>query len=120
MLWNEQLRHLLGATGLLLLSAAVLPAQQQPQTFVEVVDDFTRGSGGWLASFSDYSLAQGGMDRVAELRPAPGGDPDERAYYLQGANRSDDLFMFLKKPLGFADGIQEDTFLVRLQLQLLF
>lgn len=91
------------------LAAGALTAQQQPQTFVEVVDDFSRGSGGWLPGFTDYSLAQGGMDRLAEIRPAPDEQSGEQAYYLQGMNRSDDLFMFLKKPLGFEHGIEADT-----------
>ena len=48
-----------------LIFSGALSAQQESPAFVEIVDDFTRGSGGWLPSFSDYSLAQGGMDRLA-------------------------------------------------------
>jgi len=102
-------REAIFACGIALFAAGGLSAQQQPQTFVEIVDDFTRGSQGWLASFSDYSLAQGGMDRLAELRTAPGDDSEDQAFYVQSMNRSDDLFMFLKKPLNFADGIEPDT-----------
>ena len=94
-----------------LVFAGALSAQQEPPAFVEIVDDFSRGSGGWLPSFSDYSLAQGGMDRLAEIRSAPATQddeeqPEDQAYYLQGMNTSDDLFMFLKKPLSSEDGIE--------------
>lgn len=89
------------------------PAQNEDAPrFAASADDFSRGSNGWLAGFSDYGLAQGGMQRAAELRALPPGlGSDEhggessQGFFLQGMNRSDDLFMFLKKPLGLADGI---------------
>lgn len=97
-----------------LASTGASRAQQQPPAFVQVVDDFTRGSGGWLVGFADYELAQGGMDRLAELRNAPDDGTDQdtggRAFFVQSMNRSDDLFMFLKKPLGLAEGIAPDAF----------
>jgi hypothetical protein len=96
-----------------LAAASAAPAQQQPAAFVQVVDDFTRGSGGWLAGFTDYSLEQGGMDRLAELRDSPlqdeGAGTPERSFFLQSTNRSDDIFMYLKKPLDHDNGIEPDT-----------
>jgi hypothetical protein len=65
--------------------------------------EFSRGSGGMLAGFSDYSLIVGGLNCVAEVRPLPSGltpsTGSRNAYYLAGTNRSDDLFMFLKAVL---------------------
>jgi hypothetical protein len=92
------------------LWAAPLTAQQQPQSFVQIADDFSRGSGGWLAGFTDYDLTQGGLRRLAEIRPLPAETGVEgSAYYLQGMNGSDDLFSFLKKPLELEDGIEPDA-----------
>ena len=49
------------------------------------------------------------MDRLAEIRRVPGVEGEELAYFIQGKNTSDDLFMFLKKPLSPADGIEPDS-----------
>jgi hypothetical protein len=69
--------------------------------------DFSRGSKSWLAGFSDYGLTTGDLRLLAELR----GVPDElssarEGLYLQSMNRSDDLFMFLKKNVSTADGLR--------------
>jgi len=93
------------ASALMLTS---LWGQQQPQKFIQVVDDFSRGSGGWLAEFSDYSYSgHGGLQRLAEIRslPAETGIPGA-GYYLQAVNHSDDLFLFLKRPFEQEDGIE--------------
>lgn len=89
------------------LSVTPSPAQQQPPTFVQVAEDFSRGSGGWLAEFTDYGLTQGGLRRLAEIRPLPEETGVQGyGYFLQGMNGSDDLFSFLKKPLELEDGIE--------------
>lgn len=70
--------------------------------------DFSNGASGWLAGFSDYSLVNGDMHFLAELRPIPdelGAEP-RRGFLLQGMNRSDDMFMFLKKALHAKDGLK--------------
>lgn len=69
--------------------------------------DFDRGSRGWLAGFSDYSLEIGDLRMLAEVRPLPQ-EVSERgsAFYIQGMNRSDDLFMYLKKHVSAEDGLQ--------------
>ena len=94
--------------GLAAASLSLLYGQSDPPRFVTIADDFSRGSGGWLAGFSDYGFEQGGMLRVAEPRPLPAEvNPDGalHGYYLHGNNNSDDLFMYLRKPLGPSDGI---------------
>lgn len=77
---------------------------------VIVRDDFRNGPEGWEAGFSDYSPANdanGSMELQSGIRQLP---PDIReqgsAFYVTGHNRSDDLFMFLKKKLTDEDGIR--------------
>lgn len=100
-------RALLGAAAL--AASRTAHAQQilgGPSISIVLSWDFTRGSQLWLAGFSDYTLGMKGLDRIAELRPLPqetgvsGG-----GYYLHGHNRSDDLFMFLKRQIGTEDGL---------------
>jgi hypothetical protein len=86
--------------------------------------DFRDGQQGWGAGFSDYDAApSGGFD--AEGNPIPTIDrfrlesglrplPDElnvpgAGFLLSGANRSDDLFMYLRRVVGASDGVQPDT-----------
>jgi hypothetical protein len=76
---------------------------------IVVADDFSRGSNGWLAGFTDYSLQTGDLRFVAELRPLPDEvDAARSGFYVQSMNRSDDVFMFLKKALGTEDGLAPD------------
>ncbi|HUP65179.1 MAG TPA: hypothetical protein VM557_07855 [Thermoanaerobaculia bacterium] len=86
----------------------VRPAAGAPQPELVVVqDDFRFGPLGWEAGFADYSPVNGDMELVAEIRPLPPEiAPTGTAFFLQGHNRSDDLFMFLKKKLTVADGIR--------------
>lgn len=69
--------------------------------------DFRGGSKRWLASFSDYDLVIGDLQMLAELRPLPdelGGDAT--AFFIESMNRSDDLFMYLKKQIDTQDGLE--------------
>ena len=69
--------------------------------------DFDRGSRGWLAGFSDYSLQTGDLRMLAETRALPQEISENASgFYLQSMNRSDDLFMYLKKHLGTGDGLK--------------
>lgn len=69
--------------------------------------DFHRGGNGWLAGFADYSLQTSDLRMIAETRPLPDEiNPQRSAFYLQSMNRSDDLFMFVKKNLAHEDGIE--------------
>lgn len=94
--------------GLALAATPFAQAQSAPRRWITVADDFSRGSGGWLPGFADYDFSQGGMERIAEPRPLPAEvnpDGDRRGYYLHGFNNSDDLCMYVKKPLGSLDGV---------------
>jgi hypothetical protein len=86
-------------------------ARSFSQTPAEIVRryDFNDGSHGWLPGFTDYGLDTGGLERLAEIRPLPPEiNSDLRGYYLQSMNRSDDMFMFLKKELDHRDGVEPD------------
>jgi hypothetical protein len=70
--------------------------------------DFRGGRQGWAAGFADYAPE---MVDTLELDAGPRSLPPELelagpGYVLSGANRSDDLFMFLKRRLTAADGVQ--------------
>jgi hypothetical protein len=69
--------------------------------------DFNNGSSGWLASFADYSLQTSDLRMFAEPRPLPDEIGSARnGFFLQSMNRSDDLFMFLKKQVATEDGLE--------------
>src|SRR5262249_12235777 len=80
---------------------------QGHRSFVQIADDFSAGSAGWLPEFTNYNFDEGGQKRLAEVRPLPDetGSPG-KGYYLQAINHSDDIFSFLKKPLEMQDGIE--------------
>ena len=91
---------------LLTLLACTTPAFAQ-QT-ISVSFDFRNGSQGWEAGFADYPPAtdNGQYQLQAEIRSLP---PElgitGTGFYIQGANASDDLFMFLKRRLSSVDGV---------------
>ncbi len=68
---------------------------------------FTEGRQGWLVGVSDYSPGQeSSIDFTARLRDLPRElDAVGTGLYLEGTNVSDDLFMFLERELGRADGL---------------
>lgn len=104
---------LLWLAGLSLLCFALPTAHAEttPNTREIVLRyDFNEGSSGWLAGFSDYSLKTGDLEFLAEVRPLPDEiDSSRKGYFLQGMNRSDDLFMYLKRPLNAQDGLTPNT-----------
>jgi hypothetical protein len=71
---------------------------------------FANGSGGILPCFTDYNLETHGLEFLAEIRQLPTEvevpGRNRNAYYIQGDNRPDDLFMFLKAVLGSEHGIE--------------
>lgn len=76
---------------------------------VFVNDDFRAGTGGWITGFADYSPASGDLDLDAGLRPLPTEvGIAGTGLMITGHNRSDDLFMFLKKGLDSSNGIVPD------------
>ena len=72
---------------------------------VRVAYDFRQGALGWEAGFAEYA-----PDMEMQLDSGIRDLPDEigiagTGYYLQGMNRSDDLFMFLKRKIGTHEGL---------------
>jgi hypothetical protein len=68
--------------------------------------DFRHGAQGWEAGFAEYAPEMEGMQLEAGIRPLSSELKIEgTGYYLQGMNRADDLFMFLKRRLGTDDGV---------------
>ena len=90
---------------LLIPFSGVVWGQGTPKT-ISVSYDFRNGVQGWQASFADYTPGNDSYELKAELRSLP---PElgisGTGFYFQGSNRSDDLFMFLKRRLSTADGI---------------
>jgi opacity protein-like surface antigen len=78
---------------------------------VELDYDFHRGSLGWTAGFADYPPGTDPNGTLYELYagfrylPRKLTYVPKRGFYIQGHNRSDDLFMFLKRRLSAEDGI---------------
>ena len=75
---------------------------------IELDYDFRRGTIGWTADFADYPPNIGtGYQLDARLRfmPRKLTRLPRQGFYIQGHNRSADLFMFLKRRLAIEDGI---------------
>ncbi|MBD0369627.1 MAG: hypothetical protein ICV60_02145 [Pyrinomonadaceae bacterium] len=83
------------------------------QQTVNLVFDFSRGTEGWLADFSDYPPATNKdnfYELQAGLRTLPAEiDASRTGFYFQGSNHSGDLFSFMKRRLSAADGIAPRT-----------
>ncbi len=75
---------------------------------IELNYDFRRDTLGWTADFADYPPNIGtGYQLDARLRfmPRKLTRLPRQGFYIQGINRSADLFMFLKRRLAVEDGI---------------
>ena len=83
--------------------SAILGASRE----LVISSDFNSGSKGWLPGFSDYSLQTSDLRMLAEPRPLPDEISNTRSgFYIQSMNRSDDIFMYLKKSLTTEDGLE--------------
>lgn len=85
--------------------------------------DFSRGSGGVLAGFTDYDLYTTDLRFTAEIRELPREinvfSRNRRAFYVSSNNRPDDIFMFLKVPITAEDGVEPGaTYKLSLQVEL--
>lgn len=62
--------------------------------------DFEQGADGWVAEFTEYSEVQevAMFEFEGKVKPLPAAlDASKKAFVLQSHNRSDDVFMFIKK-----------------------
>lgn len=68
---------------------------------LQFTTSFSTGASGWQSGFSDYSISTANLELESGIEPLP---PElgstETAFRISGHNRSDDLFMFLKKKIG--------------------
>lgn len=81
---------------------------QSSTTPLQLSFDFRNGTLGWQAGFADYPPDTNINDLYelrAEIRPLPLEIGTGTGFFVQGRNRSDDLFMFLKRSLTVSDGV---------------
>jgi hypothetical protein len=72
--------------------------------------DFRTGDNGWVAGFSDYPPGQEQFFELdSGIRALPTEIGSANGYFIAGNNHSDDLFMFLKRKLGQAEGVKPST-----------
>ena len=93
---------------LVFLTLSVTAAAQATTFPLSLSFDFRNGPLGWQGGFADYppSLDDGGFALRAEMRDLPAElGVNGTGFDFQGMNRSDDLFMFMKRRLGPSDGI---------------
>lgn len=107
-LWGT-LSGLTGLVALVLMTYTPAALAQGTPAPVSISFDFRDGSLGWEAGFADYPPATDKNDLYGlgtEIRSLP---PElgvsGTGFYIQGNNRSDDLFMFMKRRLDSSDGI---------------
>jgi hypothetical protein len=95
----------LGAV-LLLPFGAVACGDSNDDDVLALRYDFNESDGGWEATFSDYG-PEFEMELDSGMAPLPASlERDGTGFRLTGMNRTDDLFMFLKRRIGPDDGIQ--------------
>jgi hypothetical protein len=77
-----------------------------PVDRIVLVYNFDQGKVGWEAGFSDYG-PEFEMELDSGIAPLPESlGQDGTGFRLTGMNRTDDLFMFLKRRIGPDEGIQ--------------
>ena len=83
----------------LLLGAACQNDDVTPDGPVTITSDFKTNSDGWTAEVTDYSTDQeSDIEFQSGLKALPAPlDSSKKAFMISSHNRSDDLFMFLKK-----------------------
>lgn len=85
---------------------APTPAPAPAPSPVTIDVNFKDGAQGWTSGFSDYPMGEETFyeltNEIADLPDSSG----DTGYRLKGANRSDDLFMFLKLQV---TGLESDT-----------
>ncbi len=87
------------------------PTPTGTPTPLKVSFDFRDGAQGWGAGFADYPPgSEQGYELDSGIRALPAGiEPAGTGFYITGNNHSDDLYMFLKRELGTAEGVQPNT-----------
>jgi hypothetical protein len=81
-----------------------------PQEVV-VTSDFENGSDGWASDVSDFTDQTRPEDLLSETGAVPPGldDAGSGFFHVTATNRSDDLFLYLRRPVTADEGIVPDT-----------
>ncbi|NBI29999.1 PEP-CTERM sorting domain-containing protein [Chengkuizengella marina] len=87
-----------------------------------IVDTFGSSDRGWIGGFADYPVdydeSQYQLQFSRESLPIEI-DPEGNGLFLSGVNRSDDLFMFLKKKVDSSYGLKPNTnYLVNFDIEI--
>lgn len=78
-----------------------------PADLVVLDYEFVTGSQGWEADVTDFSDATRPDDVVAETGVAPPGFPEADGFFhLAATNRSDDMFLFVRREVTPDDGLE--------------
>lgn len=78
----------------------------QPGGTVTLTFDFNNGFQGWVADVSDYHTPEADIiDFDSGIENLPDEIGNARGYLVTSSNRSDDLFVFLKRQLGAVNGL---------------
>lgn len=110
--WKTSRRHFLATSGMVAIQTAVAcwpAAAESTEGVITKRFSFANGTAGMLPCYTDYTLGEPDYQFLAEVRPlpprvaAPGWT--RNAFYIQGNNHSDDLFMFLKAVVNPQDGV---------------
>ncbi|CAG4993776.1 hypothetical protein DYBT9275_01232 [Dyadobacter sp. CECT 9275] len=101
-------RWMIGCSLALAVSLSACTDGEKMTAVTTIDSDFESGTDGWSADFSDYSTATDTATLALRSRRALLPSPLDNTRYgilMQGSNRSDDLFMFVKKKIkGFRPG----------------
>lgn len=87
---------------------------------ITVQYDFTNGAQDWTAHFADYGPDQEDiLEKDSGVEPLPSELGAGTGFMIQSHNRSDDVFMFLTRKLGPADGIEpNETYILDFEIVL--
>ncbi|MCA9631246.1 MAG: hypothetical protein KC766_26470 [Myxococcales bacterium] len=77
-----------------------------PPQSVTVDYDFTQGLQGWSAGFADYADGTQDLQLDSGIRTLPSEVGTGKGLMIQGHNRSDDLYMFIKRSVGPEVGLR--------------
>ncbi|NDI34065.1 DUF3221 domain-containing protein [Chengkuizengella sediminis] len=92
------------------------------ETKVVIEDTFDMDHRGWTGDFADYPVdydeSQYQLEYARESVPSEI-EPESNALFLSGVNRSDDLFMFIKKKVDMSYGLKPNTnYLVNFEFEI--
>lgn len=78
---------------------------------ITVTSDFANGPLGWVAGVSDYSVDQEEIiEFEAGIRPLPAEiSGSASGFFVSSRNRSDDLFVYLKRRIGTTEQLEPNT-----------